>query len=116
MGMRRHNTGKHKGQSTLEYAILIAVVISVIIGMEMYLKRAMQGRQKDLADQQFGRQFDPFTTNLNVSISSTGERAEVSYSNGLTTSNITGNEVSSRTITTYDNARFNTNAVGLGLP
>jgi Flp pilus assembly pilin Flp len=39
------------GQSTTEYAVLIAVVVSALIGMQVYIKRGIQGKIRDLADQ-----------------------------------------------------------------
>lgn len=36
-----------KGQSTMEYAILISLVIAAIAGMQVYVKRGVQGRIKD---------------------------------------------------------------------
>jgi len=38
-----------KAQSTAEYAILIALVIGVVIAMQTYVKRGIQGRYKDEA-------------------------------------------------------------------
>lgn len=39
------------GQSTAEYAVLVALVAAAIIAMQVYLKRGLQGRIRDLADQ-----------------------------------------------------------------
>ncbi len=46
------------GQSTLEYAVLIAVVAAAAIGMQIYVKRGLQGRLRQSADQ-VGEQFTP---------------------------------------------------------
>lgn len=40
-------TGGERGQSLLEHASLIAVVCLVIVGMQVYTKRAIQGRLKE---------------------------------------------------------------------
>ncbi len=37
-----------KAQSTFEYAVLITVVISAIIAMHTYMRRAAQGRLKSI--------------------------------------------------------------------
>lgn len=37
---------KSKGQSTAEYAIIIAVVIGAAVAMQTYVKRGLQARQK----------------------------------------------------------------------
>jgi Flp pilus assembly pilin Flp len=39
-----------KGQSTAEYAILISLVVAVLVGVQIYVKRGIQGRFKDATD------------------------------------------------------------------
>ena len=39
-----------KAQSTVEYGILIAVVVGAAVAMQVFVKRALQARQKDAAD------------------------------------------------------------------
>lgn len=41
---------KSKAQSTAEYAILIALVIGAATAMQIYVKRGMQGRVKEVVD------------------------------------------------------------------
>lgn len=41
----------NKGQTILEYAVLIAIVGAVFIGMQTYIKRAIQAGVKIAADQ-----------------------------------------------------------------
>lgn len=41
---------KQKAQSLTEYALILSVVLAAIIGMEVYIKRAVQARVKDLTD------------------------------------------------------------------
>ena len=51
------------GQSVLEYATLISVVVLVIIVGQLYFKRGLQGRWKESSDQ-IGKQFttaQPYT-------------------------------------------------------
>ena len=52
---------KRKAQSTLEYAILIGVIVAALIGMQRYLKRGYQGKLKESADS-MGEQFSPYHT------------------------------------------------------
>lgn len=54
-----------KGQSTLEYTIIIAVVVAAILVMQAYVKRAVQGRQRDSADD-IGSQFSQDTVGNNI--------------------------------------------------
>jgi len=39
-----------KGQSTAEYAIVIGLVIAAAVGMQVYVKRSLQGKVKDAVD------------------------------------------------------------------
>jgi len=54
-----------KAQSTLEYALLIAVVVGSLLYMQNYLKRSMQGRLQRIGDQ-IGEQYSPYQTFRNV--------------------------------------------------
>lgn len=38
------------GQSTIEYAILIAVIVAALIGMQTYIRRSIQYRLKQVED------------------------------------------------------------------
>lgn len=60
-----------KGQSLLEYALLSAVVIAVIIAIQLYVKRSVEGKFKASADQ-IGEQF---TTNENYVVETTRQTA-----------------------------------------
>ncbi|MFC1708476.1 hypothetical protein ACFL2J_00250 [Candidatus Omnitrophota bacterium] len=66
---------KHRGQSTLEYAILIVVVIMALIGIQAYLKRGIQGGMRGSADQ-IGDQFDPSALEGNIRTESGGTIGE----------------------------------------
>jgi uncharacterized protein (UPF0333 family) len=39
-----------KGQSTLEYAILIIIIIAALVSLQTYIKRGVQGRLKGATD------------------------------------------------------------------
>ena len=41
---------KSRAQSTAEYAILFAIVIGAFLAMQIYIKRGLQGRIKDVVD------------------------------------------------------------------
>ena len=48
-----------KGMSIIEYSLLIAIVVSALFGMQIYLKRAISGRWRQAADGfGYGRQYD----------------------------------------------------------
>jgi uncharacterized protein (UPF0333 family) len=52
---------KKKAQTTLEYAILIGVIVAGLIAMQVYLKRGYQGKLRASADD-IGQQFSPERT------------------------------------------------------
>lgn len=47
---------KYQGQSTLEYAILIVIIIGALLTLQVYIKRGIQGRLKSATDD-VGEQF-----------------------------------------------------------
>ena len=53
-----------RGQSTLEYAILVVIVILALIGIQSYLKRGISGRMRESTDQ-IGEQFEAGVTTYN---------------------------------------------------
>ena len=54
---------KMKGQSTLEYAVLIIIVIGALLTIQVYIKRGVTGRLKGAADD-IGDQFSVGNTNF----------------------------------------------------
>jgi uncharacterized protein (UPF0333 family) len=53
---------QRRGQSLLEYSILLVIIIAAFIVMQIYIKRGFQGRWKTTIDE-LGDQYDPNTTN-----------------------------------------------------
>lgn len=49
---------RKKGQSTLEYAILIVIIIAALLSIQVYIKRGVQGRFKSATDD-IGDQYSP---------------------------------------------------------
>jgi Flp pilus assembly pilin Flp len=48
-----------RAASTIEYAMVIAVVIAALLGIQVYVKRAVCGRWRQAADTfGYGRQYD----------------------------------------------------------
>ena len=54
---------KKKGQSTLEYAVLIIIIIGALLSIQVYIKRGIQGRLKSATDD-IGTQFSVGNTNV----------------------------------------------------
>lgn len=52
---------KRKAQSTLEYAVLIGILVAGLIAMQAYIKRGYQGKLRESADK-MGNQFSPERT------------------------------------------------------
>ena len=60
-GIRRQ--GHSTGQSAVEYAVLVAIVVAALVGMAVYTKRALCGKWRDVGDTfGHGRQYEPGTT------------------------------------------------------
>ena len=75
---------ERKAQSTLEYAILIGVIVAGLIGMQVYLKRGWQGKLKESADS-MGQQFSPGQTTTNYTTHSYTNSAEALANEATTT-------------------------------
>jgi len=79
---------RKRGQSTLEYAVLIVVIIAALIAMQVYLKRGLQGRLRESSDQ-IGDQFSPGYTVSNKVMSSGSAVTESRQAGGAVTTTIT---------------------------
>jgi hypothetical protein len=66
---------KIKGQSTVEYAILIIIIIGALLTIQVYIKRGVQGRLKSASDD-IGEQFSPGNTNYLSTVSSHSKTRE----------------------------------------
>jgi hypothetical protein len=62
-----------KGQSILEYSILLAVVIAVLLIMQAFVKRGYQGNLKASADK-MGEQFSASSTTIKEKREMTGDQ------------------------------------------
>jgi len=93
-----------RGQSTLEYAVLIAVVVGALLAIQVYVKRGVQGRFKQAADD-IGEQFSPGYSGYNYTTTSLSSSHEESTS---ALQNATGSAMS----TTTSNVGQNQTKVG----
>ena len=56
-----------RGQNFLEYAVIFAVVILVLLGMQAYIVRSMAGNWRSQGDAiGFGKQYEKGVTNVTV--------------------------------------------------
>ena len=90
------------GQSTLEYAILIIIIIGALLSIQVYIKRGIQGRLKSAADD-IGDQFSPGNTN-STKTTTTNSFSEDTFLKGVTRSELLTDEV---TIDTLDSKIIN---------
>ncbi|GIW78166.1 MAG: hypothetical protein KatS3mg104_3229 [Phycisphaerae bacterium] len=51
-----------RGQSIVEYAVVLVVFLAALLSMQIYIKRGIQGRWRDVVDG-IGEQYDPAFTN-----------------------------------------------------
>ena len=79
---------KSQGQSTAEYAVLVAVVIAGIIATQVYVKRSIQGRAKQASDQ-IGEQFDAANSDWEYTTENHSSRGDKVDGAGTVTSTIT---------------------------
>tara|TARA_B100000745_G_C19991638_1_gene336272 strand:+ start:167 stop:502 length:336 start_codon:yes stop_codon:yes gene_type:complete len=84
------NNRRKKGQSTLEYAILIIIIIGALLSIQVYIKRGIQGRLKSATDD-IGDQFDPGNTKSNFTMTRSSETLET-FTDGVTESRLTAEE------------------------
>jgi len=85
-----------RGQSTLEYAVIIAVIVAALIAMQVYVRRGLQGRLKQASDD-IGGQFSASSTTTNYSTSLTAVSTEDKPA-GEDTKTVTGtNQTQTRT-------------------
>jgi hypothetical protein len=83
-----------KGQSTVEYALIIAVVVAGLLLMQHYVKRGYSGRLKTAADD-MGEQYDPVNYSGKFSVHQTSNVRQTVNQRASTTTHI-NNQVSAR--------------------
>jgi hypothetical protein len=77
---------KMKGQSTLEYAVLIIIVIGALLSIQVYIKRGIQGRLRSATDD-IGDQYSPGNTNVRKTVTVLSNTAET-FKYGKSTSTL----------------------------
>ena len=82
---------KRKGQSTVEYAVLIIIIIGALLSIQLYIKRGIQGRLRSAADD-IGEQFSPGNTNFTVTQRAYSKTSET-FLNGVTRSELLADQI-----------------------
>lgn len=62
---KKHRFLKTDAQSTTEYAVLVACIVAAVIGMQIYLKRGIQGRLRQAGDE-VGQQYSATGTESTI--------------------------------------------------
>lgn len=93
------NKQRKKGQSTLEYAVLIIIIIGALLSIQVYIKRGIQGRLKGAADD-IGDQFSIGNTNI-VLTTKTASQTKETFNKGVTRSQLLKEEVTTTTMNAY---------------
>jgi len=70
-----------RAQSTVEYAVLAAVVVGALLVMQIYMKRGFSGKLKEATDR-VGEQFTPQTATYSIQKGFTGARSETTAAVG----------------------------------
>lgn len=89
--LKYFNKRRKKGQSTLEYAILIIIIIGALLSIQVYIKRGVQGRLKSAADD-IGDQFSTGNTNVIKKMVTTSQTSDT-FVSGVTQSTLTKAEI-----------------------
>ena len=63
-----------KGQSTLEYAVVIVVVLAALLAIQVYVRRSIQGKLRSSTDS-IGEQYSAGNTTSKYTTSQTGNMA-----------------------------------------
>ena len=87
------NKRRKKGQSTLEYAVLIIIIIGALLSIQVYIKRGIQGRLKGAADD-IGDQLSVGNTNVTQTMT-TSSVTKDTFTRGVSGSTLIGDEVTS---------------------
>ena len=93
------NKKRQKGQSTLEYAILIIIIIGALLSIQIYIKRGVQGRLKSATDD-IGDQFSPGNTNVVKTMTTSSQSADT-FIGGVTRSQLIEAETTTDTLNSF---------------
>ena len=88
---------RKKGQSTLEYAILIIIIIGALLSIQVYIKRGVQGRLKQAADD-IGSQYSDGNMNV-LKVTTTRSQTRDTFVDGATRSQLTAEELTIENMT-----------------
>jgi len=76
---------RKNGQSTAEFAVLLALIAAALIAMQVYIRRGIQGRVKNLADE-IGGQYEQGRTDATYETRQVSKTESI-YKYGVSTTN-----------------------------
>ena len=94
---------RKRGQSVTEYAIVFSVVAAAMIGMQIYLKRGLQAKQRDATEFFTGvtgdslnvgtnvttlSQYEPYYTNQDYNVTQSSSSSEAVGAGGVVDRNV----------------------------
>lgn len=79
-----------KGQSMVEYALIITIVALALLAVNIYMKRGVEGKLRDSGDS-IGQQFEARATEVIVNRDASGTVSEENLA-GKTTVTLTGDK------------------------
>lgn len=88
---------KRKAQSTLEYAVLIIIVIGALLSIQMYIKRGVQGRLRQASDD-IGDQYSVGNMNM-TRVTKFHSHTSETYNQGIQNTILLGDEYTNVTYT-----------------
>lgn len=71
-------SSQNKGQSILEYTVVIACLIAALVAMSVYIKRGVEGRLRVTSDS-IGEQYSPRNTESDIATSQEGDSTSLVY-------------------------------------
>jgi Flp pilus assembly pilin Flp len=90
----------NKGQAVKEFAILVAIAAAALVAMQMYVKRGLQGRLRDLGNQISGSRYEQTNTTSTTSIVKSGSSTETEHLGTYTMGSNDTTQVSANQTTT----------------
>ena len=98
-----HRARNRRGQSMAEYAIVLTVVIGAIVAMQLYVKRGLQAKVKDVTDVVGAgltgsktNQYEPYYASSDFNVTSS-QKSNEQYNPGGTVFRDTQKEETTRT-------------------
>ncbi len=83
------------GQSTLEYAVLIVIIIAALLGVNIYMKRGLQGKMRATTDE-IGSQYAPGNVKAEWHLQTDGAHKETSKTDGSSKTDWTSDETQTK--------------------